>query len=400
VVAAELLRDAETARKRIADGIQALQDPKAFAAFQMANRTMAKAARQRSPELYRAKAPKWRPFQLAFVLMNVRGIVDPSSADRRAVDLLFFPTGGGKTEAYLGLAAFTMVLRRLRNPGVASAGMSVLMRYTLRLLTLDQLGRAATLVCALELERRDDEAKEPGKRLGLGPWPFEIGLWVGQAATPNRMGHKGDNDKHSARTKTIAFQNDSRKPAPIPIENCPWCNTKFDRGSFHLEPSTDHPTDLRIACSQRRCAFGGTGTLPIVTVDEVLYRRVPAFLIATVDKFAQLPWVGRCGALFGKVDRHAAGRVSATFSIFVEVTAWFRMSSSGHVEPFPCPIEGHPPPPRPAQRRQLPRQRRALRSRMGARRSAFSPLEAETGAAVLAELRAAAEKRRARNAPQ
>ena len=118
------------------------------------------------------------------------------------MDLLFFPTGGGKTEAYLGLAAFTLVLRRLRNPGIESAGLSVLMRYTLRLLTLDQLGRASTLICALELERQQDVEK-------LGDWPFEIGLWVGRAATPNRMGQKGDNDPESARAKTIAFKNGS-----------------------------------------------------------------------------------------------------------------------------------------------------------------------------------------------
>lgn len=92
------------------------------------------------------------------------------------VDLLFFPTGGGKTEAYLGLAAFTLVLRRLRNPGLASAGATVLMRYTLRLLTIDQLGRAAALMCALEIERESNPER-------LGAWPFEIGLWVGRAAT-------------------------------------------------------------------------------------------------------------------------------------------------------------------------------------------------------------------------
>ena len=83
--------------------------------------------------------------------MNLVGIAHPEHPDRELVDLLFFPTGGGKTEAYLGLAAFAMVLRRLRNPTINSAGVSVLMRYTLRLLTLDQLSRAATLVCALEL---------------------------------------------------------------------------------------------------------------------------------------------------------------------------------------------------------------------------------------------------------
>ena len=71
--------------------------------------------------------------------------------------------------------------------GSTSAGLSVLMRYTLRLLTFEQLSRAATLICALELERQKDADK-------LGEWPFEIGLWVGRAATPNRMGKKGDND--------------------------------------------------------------------------------------------------------------------------------------------------------------------------------------------------------------
>ena len=91
--------------------------------------------------------------------MNLAGIVQAEHDDREIVDLLFFPTGGGKTEAYLGLAAVTLVLRRLRHPGITSAGLSVLMRYTLRLLTLDQLSRAATLICALELERQQDVEK-------------------------------------------------------------------------------------------------------------------------------------------------------------------------------------------------------------------------------------------------
>ena len=143
-----------------------------------------------------------------------RGSPSPASDDREVVDLLFFPTGGGKTEAYLGLAAFTLVLRRLRNPGIASAGLSVLMRYTLRLLTLDQLGRAATLICALELERQQDVEK-------LGDWPFEIGLWVGRAATPNRMGRKGDNDPESARAKTIAFKNGEPEGVPDPARGVP-----------------------------------------------------------------------------------------------------------------------------------------------------------------------------------
>jgi hypothetical protein len=296
-----LLDEATHACARIERGIALLKEPDVFKAFRVANRAMAKAARRRSaraanvaPEA--VEPPRWRPFQLAFLLMNLEGIARPGSSDREAVDLLFFPTGGGKTEAYLGLAAFTMVLRRLRNPGLSSAGVAVLMRYTLRLLTLDQLGRVAALVCALELERAADEA--------LGPWPFEVGLWVGRAATPNRMGAKGDDDETTARSKTLKYKNDSKRwPPPIPLESCPWCGTAFTKDSFSLQPSSDRPTDLRVVCVSRKCEFRGDRPLPILTVDEPIYARRPAFLIATVDKFASLPWVGDVGRLFGKGEK-------------------------------------------------------------------------------------------------
>ncbi len=208
-----LLQRADVAAGRIAHGIELLADPQCLEAFRIANRVMATAARQRQGVIAKKDPttihPEWRPFQLAFILMNLPGMADPAHGDREVVDLLFFPTGGGKTEAYLGLAAFTLVLRRLRNPGITSAGVSVLMRYTLRLLTLDQLGRASTLICALELERQQDVEK-------LGDWPFEIGLWVGQAATPNRMGHKGDKDSVTARAKTIAFKNNEPESVTDP----------------------------------------------------------------------------------------------------------------------------------------------------------------------------------------
>jgi hypothetical protein len=229
--------------------------------------------------------------------MNLNGIVDPVHADRKVVDLLFFPTGGGKTEAYLGLSAFTLVLRRLRNPGVTGAGLGVLMRYTLRLLTLDQLGRAATLICALELLRQENADK-------LGDWPFEIGLWVGKAATPNWMGRKGDGNTETARAKTIAFKNDDRKPSPIPLEECPWCGTKFKANSFELLPGPEFPEDLRVNCVNRRCAFSRGQALPILGVDEPIYRRLPCFMIATVDKFAAMPWTGEVGGFFGRVERY------------------------------------------------------------------------------------------------
>ena len=300
-IAAMLLQRAEAAAARIERGIRLLNDPTCLEAFRIANRVMAAQAKRRLGRLLKQPPetikPTWRPFQLAFVLMNLPGIADPNNDDREVVDLLFFPTGGGKTEAYLGLAAFTLVLRRLRNPGLGSAGLSVLMRYTLRLLTLDQLGRAAALMCALELERQQDVEK-------LGQWPFEIGLWVGKAATPNRMGCKGDPDRETARAKTIALKNDNSKPSPIPLEECPWCGTKFKANSFQLVPNPDFPLDLRVMCVNRHCEFSRGQNLPILAVDEPIYRRLPCFLIATVDKFAALPWVGEVGAFFGRVSRY------------------------------------------------------------------------------------------------
>ena len=293
----ELLRQADLAADRIERGVAVLAaDEAARDAFGMANRAVARALRQRLG----VEAPRWRAFQLAFLLLNLPGLVDPRAPDRTVVDLLFFPTGGGKTEAYLGLAAFAMVLRRLRRPGDggrAGAGISVVMRYTLRLLTLDQLGRAAGLVCALELER--EQAPER-----YGAWPFEIGLWVGKAATPNLLGRKGDGRSDSARGKLNRFQSEpDRRPSPIPLENCPWCGERFRPESFTLEPDADRPRGLRIVCADFACDFSGDRPLPVVAVDEALYRRLPAFLIATVDKFASLPWVGPSGALLGGADR-------------------------------------------------------------------------------------------------
>ena len=318
-----LLRWAERSADRMQRGIEALaEDDNALDAFRVANRAVGATLRRRaprnasgSPEAHEpggaessadpgssssAESPRWRSFQLAFILLNLPGLVDPAHGDRKIVDLLFFPTGGGKTEAYLGLAATAMVLRRLRDTGPSAhrgAGVSVVMRYTLRLLTFDQLARAAGLVCALELERDRDP-------LRYGEWPFEIGLWVGKGATPNVMGHKGDKRRDTARKRIVQYKSDPHsKPSPIPLEECPWCGTRFQPDSFQLEPDDDKPRNLRIGCADFACDFGGDRSLPIVAVDEPLYRRLPAFLIATVDKFASLPWTGACGVLLGGPDR-------------------------------------------------------------------------------------------------
>ena len=174
-----LLNSARVAARRIRRGIECLKDPKVFRAFTLANAAMAHQARRRMalPQGKRPEdvaEPTWYPFQLAFLLLNLKGIVDPDDSDRTTVDLLFFPTGGGKTEAYLGLAAFTLLHRRFREGTSGAipryAGVTVLMRYTLRLLTLDQLSRAASLVCALEVMR--PRRPEGAWALAVRDWPL------------------------------------------------------------------------------------------------------------------------------------------------------------------------------------------------------------------------------------
>lgn len=299
--AATLIAAQEEARDRIGAGIALLAaDARVRTAFEIANRAVADATRARRPT---DRAPSWRPFQLAFILLNVSGMADPRHSDREVADLLFFPTGGGKTEAYLGFAAFTIALRRLGAAGLLGAGVSVIMRYTLRLLTLDQLGRAAGLVCALELLRTGPDYRDASDRPLLGDWPIEIGLWVGSDASPNRLGRRGDTAEGTAVRRVRAYKSGRDPRAPAPIKSCPWCDTAFTPDSFHCTPNADAPTNLELRCVNLHCPFTGDRALPIVTVDQAIYRRLPAFLIATVDKFAALPWVGEAGAFFGHVDR-------------------------------------------------------------------------------------------------
>lgn len=310
-VADGLIKAQELATSRIAEGIRLLgSDDRVRRAFEIMNRGMEMAARQRNavaqgvaPEA--TGAPAWRPFQLAFVILNLAGLAQKQHDDREIVDLLFFPTGGGKTEAYLGLAAFSIAYRRLTGPGLLGAGVSVIMRYTLRLLTLDQLGRAAGLVCALELLRTGPDYTENGRKI-LGEWPIEIGLWVGSDASPNALGGKGNSGDGTAVKRVRAYKMGRDKRAPAPIKQCPWCGTGFSPDSFHCVPNSDQPKNLEVRCTNVACAFTGDRALPLVIVDESIYRRLPSFIIATVDKFASLPWRGEAGAFFGHVDRFDA----------------------------------------------------------------------------------------------
>jgi hypothetical protein len=286
----KLMDDADRARARIAAGIALLErDAEALHAFRLANRAMALAAGRQRPNT----KPAWRLFQLAFLLLNLDGMSDDGHSDRACVELLFFPTGGGKTEAYLGLIAYTLVLRRLRGQARPDKGLgvTVLLRYTLRLLTLDQLGRAASLVCAMEMLRQQDPERLGGDR-------FAVGLWVGRSATANTMGEVAE--------KITEYKNSASKlaPSPFPLTNCPWCDEPLTRDSLTLAPNRTSPTQVVVACIRPSCDFSAARNrqgLPVLFVDEQIYRELPAFIVATVDKFAMLPWRGETGMLFGRV---------------------------------------------------------------------------------------------------
>ncbi len=252
----------------------------------------------------------WRPFQLAFILLNLPALTDVLHPDRSAeasatADLLWFPTGGGKTEAYLGLTAYTLAIRRLQ--GVIEGrsgedGVAVMMRYTLRLLTLQQFQRATALICACEMIRRADT------RHIWGTTPFRLGLWVGQRTTPNTTEQSEDvsHQDHGHYQRSSAL---GGVGSPRQFTNCPWCGASIESGrDIKVEPFSKGRGRTFIYCGDPlgRCPFNRRNApegLPVLVVDEEIYRCLPSLLIATVDKFAQMPWNGATQMLFGQVNK-------------------------------------------------------------------------------------------------
>lgn len=335
----EAITEARRAAVRLAEGIEfLLGDDEALRCFSFMNRVMAdqrihsaivelrsrdkgvtaEAAAARI-DAEGAKAHSWRLFQLAFVLMQLPALCDPSHKYRSApnlarVEVLFFPTGGGKTEAYLGLAAFAFAIRRRQGvvdsadgPLDGRSGLAVLMRYTLRLLTAQQFQRASTMVCAAELARRDQPEL-------WGSEPFRIGLWVGTNVSPKRV---------SEANKQLTDALDSNYDhglTVLQVKRCPWCGTPITKKHVRVDTVASR---VHVRCGDpfAECPFAEGGAveegLPILTVDEEIYRLAPAFVIATVDKFARLAREGEAASLFGYVskqcDRH--GFVHPDYSV-------------------------------------------------------------------------------------
>ena len=304
IVARDLILAQEQCLKRMRLGLNCLTEPRAFEAFRFANRAMAMQRRisVRVLGIRRGEDPltdsqiaaEWRPFQIGFILQALTSLVHPSHPDREVSDLLWYPTGGGKTEAYLGLTAFAFALRRLQVDDDTydwSAGTAVLMRYTLRLLTIQQFQRALTLVCACEVLRLEDVERWGEER-------FTIGLWVGQSVTPNSYKDSKQSLEDLNRGRPVF------RESPYQILYCPWCGETISPKQYVAD---DELKRTLIKCSSPDCPFGAVKSefgLPALVVDEEIYCQPPSLLLATVDKFAQMSWNGRIKALFGRVDRH------------------------------------------------------------------------------------------------
>lgn len=259
----------------------------AWKAFQYANEAMylqrCYGIRKRNPDVdvkIDNSKINWYPFQLAFILQELSSFVEPDSEDRRIVDLLWFPTGGGKTEAYLGISAFEIFYRRMCEPDKCN-GLTVIMRYTLRLLTIQQFERASMLICACEVLR--NRYSIPGDEI-------TIGLWLGNTFTPDTL-EKAD----AALTKlSVGAQLSKDEADPCQVKICPCCGKKMYPRNYRINIGK---TRLEIICENDKCDFVGK-PLPIRLIDEEIYEYKPTFLVATVDKFAQIAIQAKTSALF------------------------------------------------------------------------------------------------------
>ena len=327
-VARPALQRARNIADRLERAIQLLHDDQvAREAFRFANQAMAnqrvrsELVRRRTAEpnanvkslLAELDSPtthSWRPFQLAFILLCLPGLTDPAHRDARRgpllhgeTQLLFFPTGGGKTEAYLGLTAYAIAIRRLQ--GVVgdgaearngTEGIAVLMRYTLRLLTAQQFQRATALISACELLRQEHVAASD---LRWGSTPVRIGLWVGVGVTPNTF-----DDALRQLEDATSTAGEGQVGGLQQFATCPWCGTPIDLGRDGFADKLRRRIHLFCGDSDGRCPFSrarGNEGIPAIVVDEEIYRLTPALLISTVDKFAQLPWRSATAHLFGHV---------------------------------------------------------------------------------------------------
>jgi len=238
------------------------------------------------------RIPEWRPFQLAFILQCLASFVDENSTEKELIDLLYFPTGGGKTEAYLAVSAFLIFWRRIQHSD-SYDGVNIIIRYTLRLLSAQQFERASKMILACDFIRSNHK--------DLGDKQISIGFWVGAQTIPNSL---KDAETKLKKTQEKLNKGDTFVVNPFQLSNCQWCNTKIisklkqDDKVFQIGHRVGK-TQLHSHCLNEACHFSEQKSgLPVVLIDEDIYKAPPTILFATVDKFAMLAWKGEATTFF------------------------------------------------------------------------------------------------------
>ena len=326
-----ILSRLENNRNRLIENISLLHNEQVFKAFQLANTAMLIQIiissdddfSKKEKELSEIKAdtsyndldffrnykkikPTYRPFQLAFLLLNLKGIINPESDCRQnIVDLIWFPTGGGKTEAYLAVAALTIIWRRMNDQNGDSEGVAVIMRYTLRLLTAQQFERASRLISSLEFLRQKHSTYIKGK-------PITIGLWIGNQSTPGTISSA---KSYVKEIQTALISGNNKKAHEhanaLQVAACPWCGTKtisknlkaFKTDSLAEDSKSKHHQYFKIECLNQKCLFHKE--MPVQVVDEMLFKEPPTLLFGTVDKFARLAWEEETHKFFNSLSDKA-----------------------------------------------------------------------------------------------
>tara|TARA_B110000305_G_C19464975_1_gene657199 strand:- start:8796 stop:11501 length:2706 start_codon:yes stop_codon:yes gene_type:complete len=245
---------------------------------------------------------EWRPFQLAYFLTTCKSSVIKDDPYRETVDLIWFSTGGGKTEAYLFVSAFLIFYNKIIDPSID--GVEIIMRYTLRLLTQDQFVRSSRFITACEKIRRENIKL-------LGPHEIGIGLWIGGGTSPNKFTNTEDNPGSKEVLKELYKESNPDCNSPFSIGACPWCNTNLVPEKQSRETSYGFKADdssFEIFCPSKQCEFHNK--LPIQVVDAAIYKNPPTFILGTIDKFIRLAHEVDSGKiLVNKDSEHAVSLI-------------------------------------------------------------------------------------------
>ncbi len=229
--------------------------------------------------------PGWRLFQLVFIVCNLSGIVQrehnwaETEYDQLA-DVLWFPTGGGKTEAYLGLILFNLFYDRLRGK---NEGVTAWIRFPLRLLSRQQKDRfVESLLYAEQIRRDPDWFNSKGTE-------FSLGFYVGGQDTPNAIGTDRDTLREAFQQSQEKLERECRV-----LDLCPLCDSEID-----VEYDVDKNSVFH-HCTGEDCI----GQIPLYIVDRDIYRYIPSILLGSLDKISVMGMQPRFANLLGNTTTY------------------------------------------------------------------------------------------------